>query len=96
MIKVVVYLFLAVLIISVLRSVIGILGKALGGPGSPPAANRQAGPSPGGELKRDPVCGTYVPTATSVKRTLNGEVVHFCSEACCQKHLSSSQGRGRA
>jgi YHS domain-containing protein len=40
----------------------------------------------GGELKRDPVCGTYVSTAVSVKRTVKGEVVHFCSEECRDKY----------
>jgi YHS domain-containing protein len=39
----------------------------------------------GGELKQDPVCGTFVPTATSVKQTVNGELVHFCSVACRDK-----------
>jgi uncharacterized protein len=39
----------------------------------------------GGELKQDPVCGTFVPTATSVKQTINGELVHFCSTACRDK-----------
>jgi len=39
-----------------------------------------------GELKRDPVCGTYVSTATSVKRTIGGEVVHFCSVECSNKY----------
>jgi YHS domain-containing protein len=91
MIKVVVYLFLAVLIISVLRGVIGVIGKALSGLGAPEEARRtEPGASPGGELKRDPVCGTFVPAATSVKRTINGEVVHFCSETCSQKHLSKA------
>jgi len=56
--------------------------------------NPQAGPSPqgqnarapmGGELKQDPVCGTFVPTATSVKQTVNGEPVYFCSVACRDK-----------
>jgi YHS domain-containing protein len=39
----------------------------------------------GGELKQDPVCGTFVPTATSVKMTINGELVHFCSADCRDK-----------
>ncbi len=35
-----------------------------------------------GDLKRDPVCGTYVSSAVSVKRTVKGEVLHFCSKEC--------------
>lgn len=56
----------------------------------------QAGPKPAGSvrptdvplqghLKKDPVCGTYISTDLSVKKTVNGEVVHFCSEACRDK-----------
>jgi YHS domain-containing protein len=40
----------------------------------------------GGELKRDPVCGTYVSTAVSMKRTVKGEVVYFCSPECRDKY----------
>ena len=55
-------------------------------PQAPPSPGNQApsGPS-GGELKQDPVCGTFVPTSTSVKKTINGELVYFCSAACRDK-----------
>lgn len=56
------------------------------------AVNPQAGGQPkqpasvtGGELKQDPVCGTFVPVSTSVKKTVNGELVHFCSVTCRDK-----------
>ena len=52
--------------------------------GAPPQCQAERGPM-GGELKQDPVCGTFVPTATSVKQTVNGELVHFCSVACRDK-----------
>jgi YHS domain-containing protein len=39
----------------------------------------------GGELKKDPVCGTYVSTATSLSRMVNGQPVYFCSEDCRKK-----------
>ncbi len=86
MVKVVIYLFLAIIAITVLRSVLGVIGKALGGLLNPDASAAPRQPQASGELKRDPVCGTYVPAATSVKRTVQGEVVHFCSEACSQKY----------
>jgi YHS domain-containing protein len=35
-----------------------------------------------GDLKKDPVCGTFVPVTTSLKRVVNGELVYFCSPAC--------------
>jgi len=42
--------------------------------------------SPGGELKKDPVCGTYVSAAASVTRTVNGKVLYFCSKDCSEKY----------
>ena len=48
-------------------------------PPAPPAAST-------GVLKKDPVCGTYVSTATSVSRTVNGEVVYFCSKECRERY----------
>jgi len=88
MVRAVLYLLLSVLLITILRSVIGVLAKmfaGLAGPGS------DAGRRPvqmGGELKRDPVCGVYVSTATSVKITEGGQVLHFCSPACRDKYRS--------
>jgi YHS domain-containing protein len=55
----------------------------------PPRSARQPQPppvSPGGELKRDPVCGTYVSTATAVQERVKGEVVYFCSKECRDRY----------
>ena len=88
MTRVVLYLFLAIILISFIRSIVGILAKALGGLLGPAASARPGSSEPQkiGELKRDPVCGTYVSTATSVKRTVGGQVVHFCSVACSDEY----------
>ena len=43
----------------------------------------------GGELKKDPVCGTYVSTGASVTRTVNGQLVHFCSKECRDKYRAA-------
>ncbi len=40
----------------------------------------------GGELKKDPVCGTYVSTAASLSRSVDGEVLYFCSKECRDKY----------
>jgi len=40
----------------------------------------------GGELKKDPVCGTYVSTGASVTRTVDGQVLYFCSKECRDKY----------
>lgn len=39
----------------------------------------------GGELKQDPVCGMFIPVASSVKKTVNGQLLHFCSSDCRDK-----------
>ena len=52
---------------------------------SPPPGPRAPAGQPGGELKQDPVCGTFFPISSSVKKTVNGELVHFCSVACRDK-----------
>lgn len=46
--------------------------------------------SPGGELRKDPVCGTYVSADTSVTKRINGQTVHFCSPACRDKYRAAS------
>jgi YHS domain-containing protein len=87
MLRLVSYLLLAIILISVVRSVVGVLLKGLGAvlqPDSPRTARAPAVPM-GGELKKDPVCGTFVSTSTSIKRTVGGEVLHFCSESCRKK-----------
>jgi YHS domain-containing protein len=91
MIRFVLYLFLTVILISVVRSIAGILGRAIRGasPAGPAGRRPAAEPRKAGELKRDPVCGIYISTATSVKRNVGGEVVHFCSAQCSEKY-----GRG--
>lgn len=48
----------------------------------PPVPREQSG----GELKKDPVCGTFVAVASSIKRNVDGEVIHFCSTACRDKY----------
>ncbi len=89
MFRVVLYLLLAILIISLLRSVLGVIGKAVSAALEPTPPRNAA--EPGGELKRDPVCGTYISTVTSVKKSVGKDTIHFCSTACRDKYES---GRG--
>ena len=81
-------LFLLV-VFAIIRYVIVNVGRFFSQamrPQAPPSPGNQApaGPS-GGELKQDPVCGTFVPTSTSMKKNVNGEPVYFCSAACRDK-----------
>jgi YHS domain-containing protein len=38
-----------------------------------------------GKMEKDPVCGTYVDTATSPHATFAGETRYFCSSNCLDK-----------
>jgi YHS domain-containing protein len=92
MVRTILYLLISILLITFLRAVIGLIAKAMGQALAP--ERRDAAPkSPpkgfGGELKRDPVCGMFVSTETSVKKTVRDEVYYFCSPACRDKFMLS-------
>jgi len=59
-----------------------------------PPAGAPSNPAPphvmaGGELKKDPVCGTYVSMGASVTRSVNGQLLHFCSKECRDKYSAA-------
>ena len=86
-------------IFGLLRYAIGFIAKLIGGmmrsarfpdrrqpADSQPDMRSSAGmPASAGELRKDPVCGTFIPIGTSLKKTVNGETVHFCSADCRDK-----------
>ena len=76
-------LLLFILVRSLLRNFLeGFRGRSAATP-----SRRQSAPvSSGGELKKDPVCGTYVSTAVSLTRNVGGHVVQFCSKECRDKY----------
>ena len=83
---------IAVLIITLLRSVLGLILKGFSDlfhPASsqPSSSGNQGGrPIPSSEaLKRDPVCGTFIAASSSVQRTVDGETFYFCSTGCRDK-----------
>jgi hypothetical protein len=96
--RIILYMVFAVVLISVLRTVIGVLMKGLGsilggqmggpnGHSSPRAAAGQP-PSPqlGGDLHRDPICGTFVAETTTHQKRLSNRTFYYCSEECKEKH----------
>ena len=40
----------------------------------------------GGELRKDPVCGTYVSVLAGVREKVKGETVYFCSTDCRDRY----------
>lgn len=75
------------LLFLVIRSLFKNLIGSFRGSG-PKASSRpqQREVQPAGELRKDPVCGTYVSTAVSLHRTVRGEPVYFCSQECSDKY----------
>jgi YHS domain-containing protein len=71
------------LLFLIVRSILGGLfkrGRSVAVPRGPEA-------TPSMELKKDPVCGTYVSAATGVSRTVQGHMIYFCSKECRDKYV---------
>ena|ERR1051326_3358152 len=87
---------IAVLAITVIRSVLGIILKGLSELfGSSSAAQSAAQPTPrsaplptSDALKKDPVCGTFIAASTSLQKTMDGETFYFCSAECRDKFVA--------
>ncbi len=89
MFRALLYLILFSLAVSVIKVVAGIVAKAFSasvstssqtGPSRPRSASQAVG-----ELRKDPVCGTFVSTATAIQKAARGEVHYFCSVDCRDK-----------
>ena len=80
------------LLLLFLRSLFRSVFAAFRSAAVPQTRPRQAPPpvSVGGELKKDPVCGTYVSTVGSVSRKVDGQFVYFCSNECRDKYRAAS------
>jgi YHS domain-containing protein len=92
MFRSIVEFLLLLLFFAVARGVISALGQAfrgaVQGPGQAAGAKASSRSAPNGELqsagelRKDPVCGTFVATATSLNRVVDGETFYFCSAEC--------------
>jgi YHS domain-containing protein len=78
-------LFLFMVAISVIRSVVGMVQRAIHGVRPTAPARQTTGAT---MLQQDPVCGTYVAIDSSLKRIVNGRVIHFCSPDCRDKYVA--------
>ena len=89
-------LLMIVMLITVLRSVIGVVMKLFGnlvsgsGNDSPNGAKRPA-MQVSGELHRDPVCGTFVAGSTAFQRQDAKQTFYYCSENCRSQHVLVSR-----
>jgi len=81
------FIVLPALLFFIVRAILGSIIEGFRSTLRPRSAARQPpAVSSGGELKKDPVCGTYVSTGASIQRTVNGKVLHFCSQECSDKY----------
>ncbi|MCX6629138.1 MAG: hypothetical protein NTW28_16085 [Candidatus Solibacter sp.] len=64
-------------------------GRNVTRPAQPTPSPSQPNVVAGGELKKDPVCGTYVSTGASLTRTVDGQLLHFCSKECRDKYRAA-------
>jgi len=96
MFRVIIYLLLTIFLITIVRAVMGVVLKGFAELLTPNQQQRQQTASRAnaeipltGELKRDPVCGTFTSTATSIKQTFGKETLYFCSPQCRDKYVAS-------
>lgn len=82
------FVVVGVIILTLLRSVLEAIGKAF----SAATSSSPSSPSAGGprgqtpqSLKKDPVCGTFVSVATAIQKSEGGETYYFCSPECRDK-----------
>ena len=83
MLRTILFIVIGFFLVTFVRMVAGVLFKGIGEMMQPSEPERTA--PVGGELKRDPVCGTFVATSSSIKKTVRGETVYFCSTECRDK-----------
>ena len=98
MFRLIFYLLLCVVLISVLRTIIGTIARAFslfvqagGANGAAPSGQRRPQVPLTGELKRDPVCGTFIAESSAIRHTEGGRTVHFCSAECRDKYLLAAR-----
>ena len=94
LIRVIEFLVGLVVVLTMIRSVVGMIAKAASGL-SDSTSQQRAGNSPRpqsssagtttGELKKDPVCGTFISTATAFQKYAGGQTHYFCSTECRDK-----------
>ena len=76
----------AVFVRHVVAMIMGAFSQMTKETGDTKPAQRQ---QTSGELKKDPVCGTFVAVTSSIKRNVDGQVIHFCSTACRDKYRAA-------
>src|SRR5260370_2735361 len=94
MFRLITYLLITIFLYSVVRALVKIVLRGFGVtmqssfPRGDPSTAKTEVPLTG-ELKRDPVCGTFIAAASSVKQIADGKTFYFCSPACRDKYVAT-------
>jgi YHS domain-containing protein len=88
LIRILLPLFAFLLVRSVLKTVFRTFTQVMHAPEPQEPRRAESFPS-GGELKKDPVCGTYVSEGAAVTKKFGGTLVHFCSVECRDKYRAT-------
>ena len=87
-------LFAILAAVLLLRSLLEPLVKAIVAflTPAPPSSRASPGtpPGPAGELKKDPVCGTFVAPELAVTQKFHGQTLHFCSQKCRDEYARTA------
>ena len=87
MFRAILYLIVSVVVISVIRSVMGMIAKLFGDMTSSSAPPPSPGPSAAASsepesLQKDPVCGTFVAPSAAWQKASGDKTYYFCSTHC--------------
>jgi YHS domain-containing protein len=101
MIRAIIELLVTIFIILFARAVLtgvmrAVTNASSGSPagrtaGSPRTGSGSSAPHTGGDLHKDPVCGTYVSELTPHRRQNGRETFFYCSEQCKERHALVSR-----
>ncbi len=78
------WIFRILVILFIIRIVLRFLSGLVGGASAPKAPQQPKPPGTieGGQLMRDPNCGTYVAVGRALREGSGDNAVYFCSETC--------------
>lgn len=79
------------LVLFVIRMIVIFLRGVAAGRRRAPARPSQVPERPGGELVRDPQCGTYVPRTNAIGALIAGKMEYFCSTTCRDRALGTGR-----
>jgi uncharacterized protein len=87
------WIFRILLILFIIRLVLRFLAGAMRPSAPPPPRAPRTPPTiEGGQLVRDPHCGTYIPISRALRSGPASDPVYFCSAACRDAWASGKAG----